>query len=97
MPADQRLDPEAIRRQAQQLPAWKVEQERELSREFRFPDFAKALAFVNRVGELAEQANHHPDLTLGWGRVGVRLSTHSTGGLTSKDFDLAKKIGELPQ
>lgn len=93
---DQKLSAEQVRAQAGQLANWRIEQERELSREFRFPDFAKALAFVNRIGELAERSNHHPDITLGWGRVGVRLSTHSAGGLTAKDIKLAKEIDTLP-
>jgi 4a-hydroxytetrahydrobiopterin dehydratase len=60
-----------------------------------FPDFKSALAFVNQVGELAEQANHHPDIELSWGKVVIRLSTHSAGGVTDKDRQLAKEIDAL--
>jgi 4a-hydroxytetrahydrobiopterin dehydratase len=58
-------------------------------------DFAGALAFVNRVGELAEGADHHPDVDIRWGRVTLRLSTHSAGGLTVKDLELAAAIDAL--
>jgi 4a-hydroxytetrahydrobiopterin dehydratase len=53
------------------------------------------LAFVNRVGELAETAQHHPDIELGWGRVAIRLSTHDAGGVTDKDRALAEQINAL--
>lgn len=66
-----------------------------LEREFRFPDFATALAFVNRVGELAEVENHHPDVTLGWGRATLRWSTHSAGGVTERDHELAARSAAL--
>jgi 4a-hydroxytetrahydrobiopterin dehydratase len=64
---------------------------RRLEKQYRFPDFRQALAFVNRVGELAEQEGHHPDIELGWGRVKLTLWTHSIGGLSENDFILAAK------
>ncbi len=66
-----------------------------LQREFRFPDFREALAFVNRVGELAEAENHHPDVELGWGRVLVRWRTHSAEAITDRDRELAGKTNAL--
>ncbi len=67
-----------------------------LERDFEFPDFAAAIAFVNRVAEVAEDANHHPDIFVhGWNRVRLTLSTHATGGLTDADHDLARRIDEL--
>lgn len=66
-----------------------------LIREFTFPDFKTALVFVIKVGELAEEANHHPDITLGWGKVTVSLTTHSAGGVTENDEQLAKKIDAI--
>ena len=63
-----------------------------LTKTWTFPDFATGLAFVNRVGELAEQANHHPDVFLAWGRVRIELWSHDVGGLTGRDFRLAKGI-----
>jgi 4a-hydroxytetrahydrobiopterin dehydratase len=59
------------------------------------PGFLDAIAFVNRVAELAEAADHHPDIDIRWNKVTLTLSTHSEGGLTAKDFDLAKQIGAL--
>ena len=63
-----------------------------LRRQFSFPGFADAMAFVNRVAELAERANHHPDITINYNRVGIALSTHDAGGVTEKDVDLARQI-----
>jgi 4a-hydroxytetrahydrobiopterin dehydratase len=71
------------------------EKDKALVREFSFPDFKTALAFVNKVGELAEAANHHPDIQLGWGKVVVSLTTHSEGGVTDKDRQLAKEIDNV--
>jgi len=65
-----------------------------LEREYRFPDFATALAFTNEVGAIAESEGHHPDILLGWGRVRIRLWTHASDGLTENDFILAAKISE---
>jgi len=65
-------------------------------RDFRFPDFAAAIAFVNRVAEVAEQANHHPDILVhGWNRVRLTLSTHTQGAVTDADLDLARAIDGL--
>ncbi len=74
---------------------WRVVDEHHLEKEYRFPDFRSALAFTNRVGEVAEQEGHHPDLHLAWGRVRVEIWTHDTGGLTENDFVLAAKADTL--
>lgn len=67
-----------------------------ISREWKLSDFAEALAFVNRVAEVAEDADHHPDILLhSWNRVRLTLSTHSQGGLTDADFALAARIDGL--
>jgi 4a-hydroxytetrahydrobiopterin dehydratase len=66
-----------------------------LEREFRFKDFADALAFVNRVGELAERENHHPDIDIHWNRVRLRWWTHVTNEVTERDYQLAAKTNEL--
>lgn len=71
------------------------EQDNKLVKEFSFPDFKSALAFVNKVGELAEKANHHPDIELGWGRARINLTTHDAGGITDRDRTLAKEIDAL--
>lgn len=74
-----------------ELPAWTIRGEL-LQAVWGFPDFASALAAAVRVGMLAEKADHHPNLEVGWGRLGVRLTTHSAGGLTLKDVELAAAI-----
>ena len=66
-----------------------------IARTFRFVDFAGAMRFTNRVAKLAEAANHHPDITIRYNKVRLALTTHDEGGLTEKDFKLAKKINEL--
>jgi 4a-hydroxytetrahydrobiopterin dehydratase len=89
------LSPEELNRRAAQLPQWKVVDQKKLARAYRFPDFQKALEFVNRVGAIAEKQGHHPDLQLGWGRVEIETSTHDAGGLTEQDFLLASQINTL--
>ena len=75
---------------------WRRGDQQEIVRELKFDDFAAAVAFVDRVAELAEQANHHPDMLVhGWNKVRLTLSTHSAGGLTDADFRLAACIEEL--
>jgi 4a-hydroxytetrahydrobiopterin dehydratase len=66
-----------------------------ISKEFKFEDFKTALAFVNKVGGLAENMNHHPDIEIGWGRVKITLTTHTAGKVTAKDRKLAEDIDEL--
>ena len=79
---------------ARQVPQWKVVEGHHITRAFAFPDFRQALAFVNKVGELAEQA-HHPDILLAWGKAEVTTYTHKITGLTESDFILAAKIDKL--
>ena len=68
----------------------------EIVREWKFDDFAAALAFVNRVGDAAEEANHHPDILLhGWNNVKLSLTNHSAGGLTAVDCEMAGRFDEL--
>jgi 4a-hydroxytetrahydrobiopterin dehydratase len=66
-----------------------------LEREFKFPDFAKALAFVNRIGAVAEEINHHPDLLLGWGKVRITTWSHDANAITDRDWELVRKIDDL--
>ena len=79
------------------IPAgWKVVQGgRAIQRELRFKNFEEALRFVNKLGAEAEKANHHPDLTLGWGYVGITLTTHDSNKLTAKDIALAEIANQL--
>jgi 4a-hydroxytetrahydrobiopterin dehydratase len=66
-----------------------------LERTFELPDFVAALAFVNRVGELAEAENHHPDIAISYNRVTLRWWTHTAGGITDRDRELAAKTDQL--
>ena len=74
---------------------WRVVEEHHLEKTFPFPDFAGALAFTNRVGALAEEEGHHPDIHLAWGKVRITVWTHKVDGLTRSDFVLAAKIDRL--
>ena len=73
---------------------WRAVDGHHLEKEYTFDDFRTALAFVNRVGEIAEQEGHHPDLFLAWGRVRITIWTHKIDGLTESDFVLAAKCDE---
>ena len=76
------------------LPGWELSGG-EIVKEYKFADFAAAMAFVNQVAEAAEAANHHPDIDIRWNKVRLALSTHSEGGLTNNDFALAAQIESL--
>ena len=92
MPA---LKGEALGPYAAQVPEWEVVEEHHLSRTFKFPDFARALEFVNRVAVLAEAEGHHPNIFLTWGKVTIDIWTHKIDGLTESDCILAAKIDQL--
>lgn len=71
------------------------ERDEALEREFEFPSFPEAIAFVNSVAELAEAENHHPDIAVSYRRVTLRWTTHSAGGITDRDRELAERSGRL--
>jgi 4a-hydroxytetrahydrobiopterin dehydratase len=77
------------------VPKWSVVDEHHITRAFTFPDFKQALDFVNRVGALAEEQGHHPDILLAWGKAEITLWTHKINGLTESDFIMAAKIDRL--
>lgn len=89
------LHGDALAELAGRTPNWDVVEQHHLSRTFKFPNFAKALEFVNRVGVIAEQEKHHPDIYLSWGKVMIEIHTHKINGLTESDFILAAKISRL--
>jgi 4a-hydroxytetrahydrobiopterin dehydratase len=90
------LKGEALSALAAELGAnWQVVGEHHLEKEYKFKNFRDALAFTNRVGELAERIGHHPDIFLAWGRVKLTLWTHSIDGLTETDFIFAAKVEAL--
>ncbi len=90
------LSAEEIVRLRPEVPGWQVVDDHHLARTWTFDDFAQALAFTNRVGALAEEEGHHPDILVAWGRVEITLWTHAIGGLSESDFVLAAKIDTLP-
>ena len=75
---------------------WKIVDEHHLEKTWKFKDFKAALAFVNRVGDVAEAENHHPNICFTWGRVTVQTWTHKIDGLHENDFILAAKIDQMP-
>ncbi|MDH3198052.1 MAG: 4a-hydroxytetrahydrobiopterin dehydratase [Candidatus Krumholzibacteria bacterium] len=86
---------EAVERLRVQLgEGWRVVDEHHLEKAYAFPDFARALAFTNRVGEIAEAEGHHPDILLAWGKVALTIWTHKIDGLTESDFILAAKADQ---
>jgi 4a-hydroxytetrahydrobiopterin dehydratase len=86
------LKGEEIRKLSEQLGGnWTIVDEHHLEKEYRFRDFSEALAFTNRVGAVAEEQGHHPDIYLAWGRVGLKVWTHKVDGLTESDFIFAAK------
>ena len=89
------LKGEQLHSYSHQLPNWHVVDEHHITRTFTFPDFQKALDFVNRVGAVAEEQGHHPDILLSWGRAEITTWTHSVDGLTENDFILAAKIDRI--
>lgn len=88
------LDESKVAEHLAALPTWSREGA-EIVRVFQFSSYMAGIDFVTQVAQLAEEANHHPDLLVGWRKVTVRFSTHSKGGLTKLDFALAKKVDGL--
>lgn len=88
------LSDEEIGARLREVPSWSREG-KAIERTWKFRDFRAALSFINKVGELAEAMDHHPDIANSWATVRLTLTTHDKGGLTSLDFDLAKKIDGL--
>lgn len=78
-----------------QLNAWQVIEGHHLQKRYSFKDFRETLHFVNRIGELAEDQGHHPDICFGWGKADITIWTHKIDGLTESDFVLAAKIDRL--
>lgn len=87
------LSPDDTKSRLAKLDGWQIENG-QLVKTFQFGTFRDSLAFVNRIGELAEQAGHHPDIDIRYNRVKLSLVTHDAGGLTAKDFDLAAHAGQ---
>jgi 4a-hydroxytetrahydrobiopterin dehydratase len=86
-----KLSEEQITVYLRKLPKWKHENDT-IRKTFQFPDFTKSIAFVNKVAELAERSNHHPDIIIRFNKVSISLTTHDERGITGKDFSLAQQI-----
>jgi 4a-hydroxytetrahydrobiopterin dehydratase len=78
----------------EKLPEWRVDG-KFLKRRFEFSNFAESLVFINKVGSIAEEADHHPDIYFGWGYAEINLTTHDRGGITDLDFEVAVKISGI--
>lgn len=89
-----KLSADKIKESLEKLDNWKVEG-KFLRKKYKFENFAESLAFVNKVGEIAEERDHHPDITFGWGYAEFEITTHDTGGLTHNDFELAEAIENI--
>ena len=90
------LTKDEAKRYQKQAPEWKLlDDSKKIERQFKFGDFREALAFVNKVGEVAEREGHHPDINFGWGYATVSLFTHKIKGLHENDFIMASKIDRL--
>jgi 4a-hydroxytetrahydrobiopterin dehydratase len=88
------LSDDEVRRRLQGLDGWDQDGNA-LKRQFKFEDFQASVDFVNRITPAAEDLNHHPDISISWNTVDLTLSTHSEGGLTENDFELAEQINQL--
>lgn len=85
----------ALETLGRQVSNWSIINEHHIGRSFKFPDFRTALTFVDKVGALAEEQGHHPDIFLAWGKAEITIWTHKIDGLTESDFILAAKIDRL--
>jgi 4a-hydroxytetrahydrobiopterin dehydratase len=88
------LSPEAIQTLLMEIPEWKLEGD-VITRTIKFPSFLEAVDAVNNIAREAEAIDHHPDIDIRWRNVRLALSTHSAGGLTTLDFQLAKKLDQI--
>lgn len=91
-----KLTPNQLEMEMKQAPDWKMNSNGEIEKTFTLTGFPQSLLFVQAVGLLAESKNHHPDIVIKWNKVTLALTTHDAGGLSSKDFELAKLINALP-
>lgn len=88
------LGNDAIHQRLETMPGWSL-QGKDLHKKYTFKSFLPGIDFVNKIAQAAESAGHHPDITINYNVIGISLSTHSEGGITEKDFDLATKIDQI--
>jgi 4a-hydroxytetrahydrobiopterin dehydratase len=89
-----KLSENEIKTALESLDGWELDGDK-IEKKYKFEKFAAALAFVNKVGEIAEFADHHPDIKFGWGYAEIEVTTHDRGGVTDFDIDLARKIDRI--
>lgn len=89
------IDADALPRWMKKVPEWELEDDERITRTFEFDEFREGIEFVNDVAEIAEEADHHPDIDIRWTRVSLTLTTHDAGGLTEQDFEVAQRIDTL--
>ena len=90
----EKLSEAEVEQRLESLEGWKFKDDK-IKKKFEFEDFAGALEFVNRVGEIAERLDHHPDIKFGWGYAKIKTTTHDRGGVTDFDIELARGIDAL--
>lgn len=90
----QKLSAEEIEKVLMNLDGWQTT-ETKLAKKYKFKNFTESLEFINKIGAIAETADHHPDILFGWGYAEIFITTHDAGGITERDFALAKSINEL--
>ena len=91
------LDANEIKQEMKRIPEWDILKNKSIERTFEFDDFTQAMDFVNSVADIAEEDEHHPEIDIRYNRVRLLLSTHSEGGLTEADFDVAEKFDTLAE
>lgn len=90
-----KITPEEIEQRFQALDNWEIEGLEKIYKSFSFKNFKQALDFTNKVGAVAEEIQHHPDIYTAWGKVKIEIYTHQTGNLTESDFLLAERIDQI--
>ena len=90
------LTPKQVSEYSLMVPGWTADNDKKIiSRLYKFKNFSQALDFVNKVGQIAESENHHPDISFGWGKAEITLTTHAINGLSDNDFIVAAKINNI--
>lgn len=89
------LNANLIQKKMEQLDGWQLDDAKRINKSYSLKNFKGALEFINKVGQLTEEMNHHPDIFLSYGKISIQLQTHEVANLTEKDFDLAERIDQI--
>lgn len=90
-----KISKEEMQERLEGLDDWEIDGDKQISKSYSFDNFRQALDFTQKVGMVAEDIQHHPEIFLTWGKVEITIKTHQTGNLTESDFDLAEEIDKL--